>query len=428
MPRWRVGIASVGALALGLGLVLSLALVLRASAAPAAAPLPADAASAVLYAQGLAAPVDITNTGLPGDLRLFVVEQAGRIKIIQPGGVVQSTPFLDIDSLVTNGGGEQGLLGLAFSPNYAANRHFFVYYVDNIGDLQLSRFSANAANPNLADPTETKILNIPHPGQTNHNGGDLAFGPDGFLSLAPGDGGGGGDPLNNAQNITGTLLGKMLRLNVTGVPTYTIPITNPYAGATVGRDEIWASGLRNPFRFTFDRLTGDLYIGDVGQNLWEEINHQPANAPGGRNYGWRCYEGNAHPFITNGCQPIGDYTMPVAEYCNTRTPCSTGGTAVAAGYVYRGQRYPNLYRYFFYADTGSSRFWALEPGTWATTTLSINNVSGPSSFGEDVSGELYVAALFTGRVYCIVGTQPETPLGLPTRMYMPYLAWSHSNC
>jgi glucose/arabinose dehydrogenase len=402
--------------AIAMGVSLLMVLLVSARAASASAALKVSDVVAVEYASGAVAPVDIANTGVQSDTRLFIVERAGRIVIVQEDSdEVSPTAFLSITTSVIDGGGEQGLLGLAFSPNYDEDKHFFVYYVNNGGDLQLSRFSVSL-DPDVALTTETKLLTIPHPIQTNHNGGDLAFGPDGFLYLAPGDGGGGGDTDNSAQTLD-NLLGKVLRLNVMGVPTYTSPITNPYA-TVIGLDEIWAIGLRNPFRFSFDRATGDLYIGDVGQGAWEEINFLAAGSPGGANFGWRCYEGN-HTFNTSGCGQASNYVMPVAEYCNASVSgCVLGGRAVIGGYVYRGSAYPGLQGYYVYADSISSRFWVMQPGTWQTTVLNIDggDVPNPGSFGEDVNGELYVAALGNGRIYRIEGNLApiiETPWYLP---------------
>jgi glucose/arabinose dehydrogenase len=414
-PVQRLTVTVIGAGAL----LLLAALMLTVQARALAAPLAPEAVTAVQYATGMDEPIDIANTGIPTDTRLFVTERDGRIRVIHSNGMtgtLQSTPFLNIDPLVdSTTNGEMGLLGLAFSPNYASDGYFYVYYNDNNGDIQLSRFSVSA-DPNIALTTETKILNIPHPNFGNHNGGDLAFGPDGFLYLAPGDGG--GTPANG-QNMD-TLLGKVLRLHVTGQVTYTIPITNPFFGPTPGRDEIWALGLRNPFRFSFDRQTGDLYVADVGASTREEVNFQPASSTGGENYGWQCYEGTYLRNQPDGCADDADYVPPVADYCNSAAAnCTDGGSAVIGGHVYRGAAYPGLAGYYFYADAYTNRFWALRPGTWNVTPLGINNVSSPAGFGEDVTGELYVASRqggTSGRIYRLTGVvipPLQTPMWLP---------------
>ncbi|TAE46171.1 MAG: hypothetical protein EAZ89_20620, partial [Bacteroidetes bacterium] len=243
-------------------------------------------------ATGLNRPVDIASAG---DSRLFVVEQRGTIQIINADGTMLTTPFLDIDARVNSTGNEQGLLGLVFHPNYALNGYFFVNYTRSpSGYTRVSRFQTTAANPNIADPnSELVLLEIEQPYE-NHNAGDLAFGPDGYLYIPMGDGGSGGDPGNRAQNGL-TLLGKMIRIDVNAGFPYTIPPSNPFLNDPGVRDEVWSIGLRNPWRFSFDRLTGDMWIADVGQGIYEEINVEPAGSAGGLNYGWRCYEG-AHAY------------------------------------------------------------------------------------------------------------------------------------
>ena len=407
-PMQRLTITVLGAGAL----LLLAALMLTVQARALAAPLAPQAVTAVQYASGLAGPVDLANTGVPTDTRLFVAEREGRIRVVVSNGVtgtLLSTPFLDIDSIVdSHSHGEMGLLGLAFSPNYAVDGSFYVYYNRDADNIHLARYTVSG-DPNVANVNGTVVMTIPHTTANNHNGGDLAFGPDGFLYLAPGDG---GNTPQNAQDVN-SLLGKVLRINVTGAPTYTIPPSNPFVGVA-GRDEIWALGLRNPFRFMFDRDTGDLYIGDVGQSSWEEIDFQPAASTGGENYGWPCYEGQHQ---VQNCAPIANLVMPVAEYCNTSGSCTTGGSAVIGGTVYRGADHPGLAGYYFYADNGSNRFWAMQASSpWTVTPLSISNVSCPSSFGEDVDGELYVVGLCDGRIYRLTGTvipPLQTPMWLP---------------
>ncbi|NUM49465.1 MAG: PQQ-dependent sugar dehydrogenase, partial [Anaerolineales bacterium] len=303
------------------------------------------------FATGLSNPVAIAHAE---DERLFVVERAGLIRIVQPNGSVLGTPFLDIQSLVLDNPNERGLLGLAFHPDYANNGYFYINYTRDDasaaldGDTVIARYQVSA-DPNVANPASAQILMVIDQPEWNHNGGMLAFSPiDGYLYIGMGDGGSGGDPWNNAQT-TSVLLGKMLRIDVDGGGTapdscgmtnqnYTVPADNPLAdGAGGACDEIWATGVRNPWRFSFDRVTGDLYIGDVGQGTWEEVNFQPAAGPGGENWGWRCYEGN-HAYNTTGCGPIGSYDFPFFEYQHTSSRCSVTG-----GYVYRGSQFPVFY-------------------------------------------------------------------------------------
>jgi glucose/arabinose dehydrogenase len=309
------------------------------------------AVSVEQVAHGFTEPVGIVFTGAPNDNRMFIVERAGVIKIVEPGSSIPlPTPFLNISDYVDSVSlDEKGLLGLAFDPNYAVNGHFYVYYTTpnfpNTSDyeIHLSRFSVSG-DPNVASPAETLVLSIPHPVHQNHNGGDLQFGPDGYLYLAPGDGGSGGD---NSQKKD-QLLGKILRLNVSGVPTYTIPASNPFTQTAGVRGEIWSYGLRNPWRFSFDMSTGDLYIGDVGESTWEEVDFQPANSAGGQNYGWNCYEGN-HPYTApdahTNCSLIGPVVWPVAEHDH-----SQNDDVIVGGYVYRGSRSPQLDGYYIYTD------------------------------------------------------------------------------
>ncbi len=250
------------------------------------------------FASGFTSPVIITHAG---DSRLFVGNQTGSVFIVDSAGNVNGEPFLDITGKVIYGG-EQGLLGLAFHPDYKNNGYFYVNYIGEGDSTHISRFTMLSGNPDKADPaSEMSILRIEQP-YKNHNGGDLAFGPDGYLYIALGDGGSGGDPENRAQNRS-VLLGKILRIDVDNGNPYSIPETNPFYGMSSVRNEIWALGLRNPWRFSFDRMTGDLWIADVGQNASEEINFQPAGSQGGENYGWRCYEG-LQPFNEDNCPGV----------------------------------------------------------------------------------------------------------------------------
>lgn len=274
----------------------------------------------VPFATGFNNPIEIANAG---DTRLFIVEQSGVIKVLNSNGTTNATPFLNITSLVSCCG-ERGLLGLAFHPNYATNGFFYVNYTNTAGNTVIARYSVSS-NPDVANTTGTILMTINQP-FSNHNGGTIKFGPDGYLYIGMGDGGSGGDPGNRAQNIN-ELLGKMLRIDVNSGSPYGIPPTNPYAGATPGADEIWAIGLRNPWKFSFNRLNGDLWIADVGQDQIEEINKVSSTAAG-LNYGWRCYEGNA-AYNTTGCAAMSTMTFPVAQY----THASTGGCSITGGYV-----------------------------------------------------------------------------------------------
>ncbi len=288
-------------------------------------------------ASGLAFPVFLTAPA--NDARLFIVERSGRIRIMQ-GGTLLSTPFLDISALTTTDG-ERGLLSMAFDPAYAANGRFYVYYTDTAGNIAIARYQVSASNANIADPAATVLLTIPHPNFSNHNGGLLAFGPDGMLYLGTGDGGGTGDPAGNAQNL-GSLLGKLLRIDVRSQP-YAIPSDNPFANQAGRRGEIWASGLRNPWRFAFDRTDGTLYIADVGEAQREEID-VVASSSGGQDYGWNRIEGSAC-FGAPTCSTQGT-TLPQLEYSHD----ANGGCAVVGGYVYRGNAMPALRGRYLYSD------------------------------------------------------------------------------
>ncbi len=342
---------------------------------------------------GFADPVDIANCG---DTRLFIVEKSGYIRILKTDGT--STLFLNIDSKVNSASSEQGLLGMAFDPNYAANGYFYVDYTANTGNTIIARYQRNAVNPDLADVASEQIMiNYADP-YTNHNGGNLEFGPDGYLYSGLGDGGSGGDPGNRAQDITDMLWGKMLRLDVSTLP-YTSPADNPFVGIT-GDDEIWAYGLRNPWRFSFDRLTGDLWIGDVGQSAWEEVDFQPAASTGGENYGWRCYEGN-HSYNLTGCAGMGAYDFPVFEYNHTY---ATGGYAITGGYVYRGTEFPGMNGYYIFCDYVSGNWWTLKSngaGGWNNQFFS-GLQTDVATYGEGSDGEIYAANLATGEIYHVV--------------------------
>lgn len=341
-----------------------------------------------LFSSNFNAPVDITNSG---DSRMFVVERGGKIFILDSNGTKLTVPFLDIDSIVTNGGGERGLLSMVFHPNYINNGFFFVYFIDNSGNSQIARYSRNPNNANEALATSKQIvLSVTQPSTTNHKGGDLNFGVDGNLYFGFGDGGGSGDPSGNSQNLQ-TLLGKIIRINVDNLP-YTIPINNPFIGSAP-LDEIWNYGLRNPWRWSFDRLTHDMWIADVGQGSYEEINFQSANSNGGENYGWRCYEGNS-TYNTSGCQSQSNYDFPIYVYPHSGP---NSGCSATGGYVYRGTKYNSLFGKYLFADYCSGNIWSLDESYNLTNHGTYG--FGIASFGEDVYGELYIANVSNGNVY-----------------------------
>jgi glucose/arabinose dehydrogenase len=338
-------------------------------------------------AGGLNRPVHIVHAG-DGSGRLFVVEQIGRIRIVVDGALL-ATPFLDIQQRVSCCG-ERGLLSVAFPPDYASQGRFYVNYTDVTGDTVVARYGLTG-DPDVADPdSEEIVLSVIQP-YANHNGGQLAFGPkDGYLYIGMGDGGAAGDPGNYAQNPA-SLLGKLLRIDVeAGDPlTYTIPATNPYTQTAGYRDEIWALGLRNPWRFAFDRQTGDLYLGDVGQYLYEEVDYQPASSPGGENYGWNIMEGS-HCYDQPVCDPTG-LTLPIVEYEHTEGSCSVTG-----GVVCRGQASSLMQGIYFYADFCSGRVWGLaHDGTAWQNALLFDADFRITSFGEDESGALWITEYAT---------------------------------
>jgi glucose/arabinose dehydrogenase len=351
-------------------------------------------------ASGFSTPLDIKQ---PNDNsgRLFVVEQGGRIQIIESNGTRAVTPFLNVTALQGfESGGEEGLLGLAFHPQYAQNRRFFVNYTRRIsGQLQtvIAEFAASAANLEFADPATQKILLVINQPFNNHNGGGLNFGPDGFLYIALGDGGSEGDPQCNGQNIN-TFLGKILRIDVDSAPAagkaYAIPSTNPFVGQVSGLAEIWLYGLRNPFRFSFDTTTNLLWIGDVGQDSWEEVDRLTPQQ-GGANLGWNIREG-LHPFITTCAQTGTALTDPIFNYDH-----SQGDEAITGGYVYHGTKAPALAGLYVFGDFISGRVWELTQDNLGNLShaLLVNTAANDvSAFGQDQSGELYIARYSSGTV------------------------------
>ena len=379
------------------------ALFVGAAAVLALGAAPAGAADARLVDVG-AFDQPVFVTGAPGDdTRLYVVQQTGVIRAVVNG--TQST-FLDIDSLVQTSG-EQGLLSMAFAPDYATSRRFYVYYVDNSGNLQIDEFQRDPANAGRALPGSRRgVLSIAHPVNGNHNGGQLQFGPDGYLYIGTGDGGGGGDPDENAQDLN-ELLGKLLRIDPrqVGAQAYTVPASNPFAGATAGRDEIWAYGLRNPWRFSFDRGTGDLVLGDVGQGSVEEVDFRAAGAPAGANFGWDNWEGST-PFEGGG---LTNHVRPVFEYSSAGT--GNPNCSVTGGYVVRDPALPALAGRYLYADFCAGALRTVQVGASGSSgdrseDLSVANIS---SFGQDGGGCLYTASLgdnHVRRVASLTGAAP----------------------
>lgn len=383
--------------------ILLLMLAVPAAARPASAPVDAPAGDAAvssgqvrlrLVESGFSAPLGIVNAG-DGTNRLFVIEKEGTVRVVL-NETMKPGYFLDL-RLVAGGlttSGERGLLGLAFHPNFEANRKLFAYYTNGDGDLVISELTANGAGTAVNVATADSLLVIEHSSLSNHNGGQLLFGPDGYLYVFTGDGGGGGDPGENSQNRN-SLLGKTLRIDPNLSGGYTSPTDNPYHGPTVGRGEIWSIGLRNPWRASFDRLTNALWIADVGQGNWEEINREPADT-GGRNYGWDCREGK-HPFESTGCSGL-SFTDPVTEYGHGSGDCSVTG-----GYVYRGDVFLDLRGQYVLGDFCSGRLWTLSAGASAPSLRLHRDTSAMiTSFGEAESGELYMSDYAGGRLYRVI--------------------------
>jgi glucose/arabinose dehydrogenase len=364
-------------------------------------------------------PVAITHAGDESG-RVFIVEQRGTIRVVQEGQLIPE-PFLDIRPQVRCCG-EEGLLGLAFPPGFENKGHFYVYYTRLDGNNQVSRFNVGL-DADVADPnSEEEILFLYHPTYSNHNGGKLAFGLDGYLYIGTGDGGGAGDPQNNAQNLA-SMMGKILRIDVeaahsiildlenplffpllsggagSAAGAYAIPSDNPFLNNPQALPEIWALGLRNPWRFSFDAETGDLYIADVGQQAMEEINFQPASSSGGENYGWNILEGNLCFSPSNACTPPPNYSPPVSVYEHSQ------GCSVTGGEVYRGTTYPLLEGIYLYGDYCSGRIWGLvqDGSVWQSREL-LDTSYRISTFGSDEMGDLYLADLSSGTIYRVIAS------------------------
>ena len=361
----------------------------------------ADPAAAAVNVQlvvgGVASLVDIQHAG-DGTGRLFLVRQSGQIMIYN-GTQLLPTPFLDLSSLVSCCG-EQGLLGLAFHPSYTSNGLFYVSYTNTAGDSVLARYHVSG-DSDVADPLSGTIVLTQAQPFANHNGGQVRFGPDGFLYMSLGDGGSGGDPLNNGQQLN-TLLGKLLRIDVNSGSPYAIPPTNPFVNTPGARGEIWAYGLRNPWRFSFDRQTGDLFIADVGQNLWEEVDVQPSGSAGGENYGWRRMEGR-HCFNPSSNCSSPSLTLPVVEYSHSL------GCSITGGFRYRGTLLTGHAGTYFFADYCTGRLWGATKntdGTWATTQLLTTGMN-ITTFGEDESGEIFLSNY--NALYRVVSAASDAP-------------------
>ncbi|MFG0247007.1 MAG: PQQ-dependent sugar dehydrogenase [Phycisphaerales bacterium JB052] len=363
-----------------------------------------------VFVTGIDRPVYMTHAG-DGSGRTFIIEQEGAIRIVDADGNLLPTPFMDIDGTVQggdSGGNEQGLLGLAFHPDYANNGKFYVNYTGSGGDTRIAEYQVSSSDPNVADTGTARIIMFYDQPFSNHNGGWLGFGPDGYLYISAGDGGSANDPGNRAGNLS-NYLGKLHRVDVDGGDdfpadpnqNYEIPADNPFVGTPGALESIWAYGLRNPWRTSFDRETGDLWIADVGQNVREEVNFAPAGDAGGQHYGWRCREGFSSTGLS--CGSTSGFTDPIHQYTHGANGCSITG-----GYAYRGcelgDDYTGLY---FFSDYCSGLIWTLDASNGFAHTLQFDSNFNISSFGETESGELLVANLFAGTVYKIVN--PDNP-------------------
>jgi glucose/arabinose dehydrogenase len=346
------------------------------------------------FAKGLATPTSIATTDIQDDSRLFVTEQAGMVRAVNNKGEV-SAPVLNIASKVLNNG-EMGLLGIAFHPKFQASHYVYVYYINKAQQSVVARYTMDPA-AGTADPASEKVLLTLQQTYNNHKGGQLQFGADGYLYIAIGDGGSAGDPNAHGQDLA-TWFGKILRIDVDHGDPYAVPATNPFAHSSnkAVKPEIWAYGLRNPWRFSFDSKTQDLYIADVGQDAYEEIDVQGASSRGGENYGWRCYE-SLHTFNTAGCKTADKYAKPVLEYSHDNNRCSITG-----GYVYRGTAEPALFGAYIYSDycTGETMVAMKQNNAWKvlSTTPTGHNIS---TFGQDNAGELYYADSNSGEIFHI---------------------------
>ncbi len=345
-------------------------------------PFKTPAITLIPAGSGFAAPTVIASTKQANDSRLFIAEQSGIVRILDQNGKTESKPFLDISSKVLHSG-EMGLLGLVFHPKYATNGYVYVDYISKDQQTIVARYTAKNG---VVDPMSEKVLLKVAQPYGNHKAGDIQFGPDGYLYIPLGDGGSGGDPENRAQDKT-TYLGKILRIDVNHGDPYSVPGNNPFVHEAEAKPEIWAYGVRNPWRISFDKLTGDLYIADVGQSTTEEVNFQKANNPGGQNYGWRCYEGTGAYNKTGNCENA-IQTPPILEYAHTDNRC-----AITGGYVYRGTAEAALRGAYFYADyCGGQLYYALrqQDGSWQTTEA-LQDVKAVTTFGENSAGELFLA-------------------------------------
>jgi glucose/arabinose dehydrogenase len=387
-----LAIACAAATAAGCGSAATSSVPTGATSAPASTSAATPtAAPSIASVSGLGL---ITNIVAPDDSsgRLFVTDQVGVIRIVREGKVA-STPALDIRSKVGSASTEQGLLGLAFPPGFAGKQRAYIYFTDPGGTSRVYRIRVSADDPDTFDPASMQLLlSIAQP-YPNHNGGQLAFGPDGYLYLGFGDGGSEGDPGNRAQNL-GLLLGKILRIDVESSPgaaTYGVPSDNPFVGEPAARPEIWEYGLRNPWRFSFDPSNGDMWIGDVGQDKWEEIDHVASGSAGGLDFGWPLYEGNhLYKATTKGTGVV----WPVAEYAHPVGDCVTGG------YVYRGSAFPGEQGLYVFGDYITGKIWTLQRTgvTWAMRLATTTNW-GITTFGVDGTGELWAADRNTGTIH-----------------------------
>jgi len=345
------------------------------------------------FSEGFSVPIGIENCG---DERLFIVEQTGMIWIVNAAGIKSASPFIDLSDKIQFDGAERGLLGLAFHPDYATNGYFYVNYTNVAGNTRISRFSVSDDNPMMADASsEMVMIKVKQP-YANHNGGCLRFGPDGYLYIGLGDGGDAGDPNQFAQD-PGSLLGKLLRIDVNGALPYSIPVSNPFVGVEGYMPEIYALGLRNPWRFSFDRTTGDLWLADVGQDKWEEINYKKADLPGGQNYGWDCKEG-FKKFEPANCDVTDQLTHPIYAYSHDM------GCTVIGGFVYRGTEFPNMIGKYFFNDYCSGVYSTIVKGEtdWVTHPLLTEGAFEYVTFGENYMGELYVSDVIGGEILKII--------------------------